>query len=73
MQRGQAPHRKATSAAGNEDAARAWRLYARDLEERYAELQAEHLTLQGQYSQLRAGYQSALTRLYVVLDRQHTY
>ncbi len=68
MQRGQA-HRKSTSAAGNKDAAQTWRLYARDLEERYAELQAEHLALQGQYSQLRAGYRDALGRLYRVLDR----
>ncbi len=69
MKQGQAPHRKSTSAAGNRDAAQTWRLYARDLEERYAVLQAEHLALQGQYSQLRAGYRDALCRLYRVLDR----
>ncbi len=69
MKQGQAPHRKSTSAAGNRDAAQTWRLYARDLEERYADLQAEHLALQGQYSQLRAGYQSALSRLHYALTR----
>ncbi len=71
MKQGRAPHRKSTSAAGNKDAAQTWRLYARDLEERYADLEAEHLALQGQYSQLRAGYQTALSRLYRALDRQH--
>ncbi len=69
MQRGQAPHRAVTSAKANKDAAQTWRLYARDLEERYAELQAEHLALQGQYSELRAGYQSALSRLHYALTR----
>ncbi len=69
MQQGQALPKKRISAKANSDAAQTWRLYARDLEEQYAELQAEHLALQGQYSQLRAGYQSALARLHYALTR----
>ncbi len=70
MQRGQAPHKAATSARANTDAATMWRLRCESIEEQHADLEREYARLQKEFAQLHSGYRDALGRLYVALDRQ---